>query len=422
MKHLKASIRVQIRYLELRKKSLQRGRSPLLGEVLDKQSPEQLTDIDNRSVAPNIVGYARNELGIGEDARMTYESLALLEPATTLFAIQPPGHPTPSPNIAVNWKSSNKLNGIVNIFCLPLVDFASFRAGVDPIELQKSYNVVIAPWEFGEWPRDLDLCTESIDEIWAPSAFVAQAYSRFSGITVKTFPLAVTIPEFQRLPRSNYGIPEDNLVFGFVFDFNSLLARKNPMALVKAFQRAFPNNENVNLVIKTMYRNSHSATWNEFQKSIAGDSRIIVIDQVLPRTETLSLMSCFDCYVSLHRSEGFGRTLAEAMLLKIPVITSLFSGTADFADQQTAFIVEHSLTAVRAKEYPFAEGMIWAEPSIEGAARQMKLVAAGGAGTTQKVQAAFERISSAYGAARVGGLYHQRFLEIIHQLKNKDIK
>ena len=159
-----------------------------------------------------------------------------------------------------------------------------------------------------------------------------------------------------------------------MFDFDSHVARKNPEAVIKAFEYAFPKSyqNSVSLVIKSINGDRHPKEHKTLKKLIDGDPRIIHIQKVLPHYENAALIHCCDCYVSLHRSEGFGLTIAEAMLLGKPVITTGYSGNMDFTTIETSLLVDYELIPVQQGDYPYSKDEMWAEPDIEQAGDYMK--------------------------------------------------
>ncbi len=178
-------------------------------------------------------------------------------------------------------------------------------------------------------------------------------------------------------------VPEDvKSIFGgrfsflSIFDFNSRIERKNPLGSIAAFRQAFPPSVgDVQLVLKTLHGNHRPKDLERIIAAAGGDPRIVVIDGAFPKAELCGLITLADVYLSLHRSEGFGRPLAEAMLLETPVIATGWSGSADFLSAQTGFPVRSALRPVRPGEYAFAAGD-WAEPDIDHAAACMRQVRA----------------------------------------------
>ena len=153
--------------------------------------------------------------------------------------------------------------------------------------------------------------------------------------------------------------------------------RKNPHAVIRAFLQAFPDlsDTRVGLVIKMNGMGLRPKEYQAFLESIdCEDPRIILMDKVLTDRETKSLVKLCDCFLSLHRSEGFGRGLAEAMYLGKPVIATGYSGNLDFTNPHNSCLVDYRLIPVREDEYPFGKGQKWADPDIEHAVWFMKRV------------------------------------------------
>jgi len=124
-----------------------------------------------------------------------------------------------------------------------------------------------------------------------------------------------------------------------------------------------------------MNAKTEDATWQDFLKRCQQDSRIQLVQETLDREYVLGLIACCDAYVSLHRSEGFGRTLAEALCFGKPVIATNYSGNIDFMPEAISYPVNFRLVPITAGEYHFVEDTdqaVWAEVDIKHAASQMK--------------------------------------------------
>jgi glycosyltransferase involved in cell wall biosynthesis len=192
-------------------------------------------------------------------------------------------------------------------------------------------------------------------------------------LSIHSTSVCVTLPDFERLDRLNLGLPNRAFVFLYVFDFFSYLDRKNPFAAIRAFKLAFPDRlSDVSLVLKAMNGNEKSTLWLSMVQLIDDDPRIIIVNQTLSRAKILALFDACDCFVSLHRSEGFGRGPAEAMYLGKPVIVTNYSGNTDFTLPDNSCLVDFSLVNVQAGQYPFHEGQQWADADVGHAAWYMK--------------------------------------------------
>jgi glycosyltransferase involved in cell wall biosynthesis len=196
-------------------------------------------------------------------------------------------------------------------------------------------------------------------------------YTAATDKPVKLVPLAVSVERMKPHPRKHYGLPEKTFLFLYIFDFNSSVARKNPMAAVQAFKQAFkPTDNTVGLVLKTMNTKPNNPEWLAFLKECQADKRIQIITDTLDRPAVLGLINACDAYVSLHRAEGFGRTLAEAMLLGKPVVATHYSGNVDFIKSEFNFPVDYQLTDIASGQYQWStseDKQVWADVSLPSA-------------------------------------------------------
>ena len=221
-----------------------------------------------------------------------------------------------------------------------------------------------------------------MNEIWVASEFLASVYRRRVDIPVMNMGAVVSPdPSQTAYTRADFGLREGDYLFLVNFDASSIVERKNPLAAVEAFQEAFPQgDEKAGLVIKTrnlanIGPSSDRKHWERSAHRIEKDRRIKVIDATFPEDAMTELYRVTDCYVSLHRSEGFGYGPAEALYWAKPVIVTAFSGVCDFCTESTARLVDYELIGVKPKEYPYvdSEGShFWADPNVKTASRHMR--------------------------------------------------
>jgi SAM-dependent methyltransferase len=181
------------------------------------------------------------------------------------------------------------------------------------------------------------------------------------------------MPEIEEFDRGDLGLPE-GFVFLFVFDYHSVFERKNPLALVEAFAQAFPEGSGASLVLKCINSEHHQGEHGRLMEAAKGHRDIHVIDRYVTAAEKNAMFAGCDCYVSLHRSEGFGNTLAEAMYLGKPVIATGYSGNMEFMTPQNSYPVEYTLRPVGDDAGPYPPDGEWADPDIAHAARLMRHV------------------------------------------------
>ncbi|WP_230412956.1 glycosyltransferase family 4 protein [Paraburkholderia antibiotica] len=384
-------------------------------EIRERASAERRKRQPSRQQRPfgvNIVGFPQGVLGLGEDARMAAQAFQLGD--TDVALINAPMSGPPRIDTSVNHLLRDDLQYQVSLFCLPPPEMVrlTLEGGRRLIEMD-TYRIGAWPWELPHWPSAFGSTHEFVDEIWAQSRFVEAVYARLGRTRVRHMPMAVVIPTPQAIDRRRYGLPENDFLFYLMFDGNSWLTRKNPVAGIQAFKQAFAQETpGVGLVIKAMNVRNDDPTWRQVLELAAADSRIHIVSERLNRQDTIDFMACCDAYISLHRSEGFGRVIAEAMALGQPVVATNFSGNVDFCDEQTAFLVDGELVPLRAGDYLFHEGQYWCDPDVNLAASQIARLFGDVALRERVAQAGRERIERDYSMAAVARAYAQRLDEI----------
>jgi glycosyltransferase involved in cell wall biosynthesis len=255
-------------------------------------------------------------------------------------------------------------------------------------------------WELEWLPNYWRHAYSFYDEIWASTRFAEAAFNRDALRPVRHVPMVVAEPATEaRMSRSDLDLPDDATLFVFMFDFRSYAARKNPEAVVRAFLAAFPDlSEPAYLLIKTSGAAAMPADAARL-RDLARDRRIEIRDAILDRPQLLELVRSADAFVSLHRSEGFGRGPAEAMLLGTPAIVTNYSGSTDYATDECALLVDFDLIPVAETDYPGVTGQRWAEARIPTAARHMRWV---------HEHQADARALGRQGQSRIRGLYGPR--------------
>lgn len=239
-----------------------------------------------------------------------------------------------------------------------------------------AYNIIYPAWELSTYPADWARQVDRFDEIWAQSKFTEESIAKAVSKPVIHMPLPCEIRMSSFLSRRDFGIPESGYIFLFYFDFTSFIARKNPLATLKAFEElcaTLPKDDS-RLVIKTTHSDQREGDYQRFLSALSRNrfrERIILIDRTLTNNEVKNLVRCCDCFISLHRSEGFGRGLSEAMYMGKPVIGTAYSGNMDFMTEKNSCLVPYDLIPVEEGEYPHSENQVWAQPDVDKAVGYM---------------------------------------------------
>ncbi|MCI4678755.1 glycosyltransferase [Rhodoblastus acidophilus] len=289
----------------------------------------------------------------------------------------------------------------INIFFMPALEtlrlFCTRGAGL----FLGRRNIGVWPWSLPEWPRELAFCGFLVDEIWAVSAFVRRAYELSSPVPVIDMPPAVLAAPVAP-DRAKFGLPDEDFLFLVSVDDPAALPRANPFAAIRAFRAAFQApGGGARLVVKTVPGKAGDEQRAALDKAAAEDSRIVLIDRELRHDDMLALIASCDCLVSLHRAEAFGRTIAETLVLGLPVVATHWSGNVDYAEIGEQYLVEAKTVAPAPGADPFGEDQLWAEPDM-GAA-----VAALRAALADRCRAA-PAIAARFSAETVGARYGRR--------------
>ena len=362
----------------------------------------------------SVIGYLKAETGVGQAGRMLARSLNASEVATQGYNI--------TLNVMARQEEdsldellSSTIDGKVHIYNINADQLKLVRKHLGKRTRKPDLTINMPFWELSKFPQAWVNHYQGINEIWAPSRFVQGALQTAMFVPVVWLPPAVTLGEFTPHPRSHFQLPDDAFLFHFNFDFSSYATRKNPTAGIEAYRLAFRHHSfsiPTALVIKTRGYDPEGKNLQQLIEFTQDEPDIYILNQEMTYSETMALMNCCDCYLSLHRSEGFGYTPAEAMLLQKPVIATDYSGTKDFINIETGFPVSYRLIPVKENEYPFWEGQKWAEPDLYHAAWLMRKIVTDEPETKAIAKLGQQKILNNYSCEYIGQLYKKRLQQI----------
>lgn len=322
-----------------------------------------------------VIGFFHSISGIGESARLCAQQLAADGYQVQCTSVEkffhkpeelawdwPAQKPNPSGATAINCRIYH-LNP-------PMLPPVIFQMGIT--HFKKTYNIGYWAWELEAIPNEWVNAIRYMNAIITPSRFTTDVIQRYTDYPVLTATHPVTRGEATQGMRGKLNIPEQAFLVSSIFSFGSAMERKNPLALVAAFKQAFAHTPDAYLVLKAN-TGGDSPEKQQLLDAIAGHPNICLIDQHWSRADVLGLIQSSDLYASLHRSEGFGLTLAEAMLLDTPVLATAWSGNMDFCTAENSFLVPCTPIAVNSKHPEFQEvdNITWADADSQAAAQML---------------------------------------------------
>jgi len=229
-------------------------------------------------------------------------------------------------------------------------------------------------WEVEDFPASQHEGFRHVDEVWVATDFVRRAIEPHSPVPVRTITPPLPQPRtISGRTRADLGLPERPF-FLFTFDYLSTVERKNPWGLVDAFEAAFTAGQGPLLVIKSINAQRRPDQAERLRLRVAGSPDVLLMEDYLGAGDRDALVALCDCYVSLHRSEGLGLTMAEAMALGKPVIATMYSGNLQFMTEANSFLVPWTPTSIPAGCEPYPAGGTWAEPDLQVASQLMQTV------------------------------------------------
>ncbi len=359
-------------------------------------------------IGVNLAGYLSSELGVGEAARQVAAALAARQLPAAAIDI-----PVEASELEASFgalaEESHPFD--VNLLCVN-ADMLPVVAGAAPSGFfDGRHTAGLWFWEVERFPERWRGSFEHLDEVWTASEFVAEALRPLSPVPVTTVRVPVAPVEPGLVDRAALSMPE-GFCFLFVFDFRSVLDRKNPLGLIEAFTSAFEPGSGASLLLKSVGADARPEHAEALAAAVAGHPDVHHLDGVLSAAAKNAMIASCDCYVSLHRSEGLGLTMAEAMYFGKPVIATGYSGNLDFMSAENSYLVDHELVEIGAGAEPYPAAARWAEPSLEHAAAQMRAVFADREEAARRGARAAAEIRATHSPEAAGRVLEERLTAI----------
>lgn len=359
--------------------------------------------MDNSTIGINFFGPIYTEDGIGEAARLT---LKAFQNAGINVAINPLSRPVAKEE-KIDYNQDFKTPYDINYFHFSARWVEYYLNMIGKEKLEDKYNICHWLTEMQNYPNEWAKHHHYFDEIWTASAFCQDSISMKIPCPVILIPYPIL---GRKIENSKQHLDIDNSKFNFLVMGNmySDIERKNVLQSLDAFQKAFPDEQNVSMIVKISNPDVEEEYMKKINEYIHHDDRIRLIDEFLNRDTVNSLFQSVNVYVSLHRAEGFGLTLGEAMYHEIPLITTAYSGNMDFCNSFNSYLVDYDIVKVGEDRLRYRKDDEWAQPKLNSAIDMFRKVYNDPNDVKLKTKRAKEFIKTNFSMDRISDKIKQR--------------
>jgi ADP-heptose:LPS heptosyltransferase/2-polyprenyl-3-methyl-5-hydroxy-6-metoxy-1,4-benzoquinol methylase len=304
----------------------------------------------------------------------------------------------------------------------PAADFHLFH-GIPPYWAGSAYRrrnvIAMTVWETDMMPQQWRNPLGHAIDVWLPCTFNVGVFQR--GLRKQPFRLPHAAPdvppnELRAPPAANdvLDLAASDFVFYSIFEWQD---RKNPTGIIEAFLRAFPEQNDAVLLLKSSSASAPAAkaTLDEVRARTGSRGRVILCCAAWDEKTLVALHSRGDCYISLHKGEGWGYPLFEAACRGTPIIATAYAGPLDYLDAEHHWLVRCAAAPVRQRYAFYQPSMRWVEPDIAHAVEGLTWVYQNREAARGRARAAARELCSNFSLERVGAMAKARLLELLGQ-------
>lgn len=374
-------------------------------------------------IGVNVFGYINGEFGLGEAVRLLIKAMQSVNIPVALINVDIVTNHRHQDKTFENF--SNEAPYPINLVLLgpgeanlPLTYFENSEF------FKNKYNIYYLNWESEFFPQEYIYNISFFDEIWVPAKYCQNVISSVCQVPIKVihYPIEIVLSDFVDDEAENF-YNKSCFNFLFIFDYNSTLDRKNPLNLIKAFKKAFDKHDKtVSLTIKTSRSNRFTKEKSKLLEEIGGYENIKIVEKIFEKETLHNIIKGCDSYVSLHRSEGFGLTMAEAMFFSKPVIATGYSGNLEFMNNENSYLVNYTTCKVDSKIINYDKNTIWSDPDTEHMSELMKIVKENSASVIDIAKKGNETILNKFSTIKIGNEIKTRLELILEDFKIDSIK
>jgi glycosyltransferase involved in cell wall biosynthesis len=306
----------------------------------------------------------------------------------------------------------------INLVCINPFELPAAALEKGPDFFRGRYTIGMWWWELEHVPEAMARAEDYVDEVWVGSEHTAAALRRSLTKQVFVFPPPIMPPSPLPLGRSELELP-DGFIFLCLYDFNSTIERKNPLDLIDAFRMAFDVEDEARLVLKSVNGHLWPDKLEQVRAAARGRADILVRDGFLDSGHVQALIANCDSYASLHRAEGFGLPLAEAMALGKPVTATRYGGNLEFMTDENSYLLPWSYTQVPEGAGQYPSGARWAQPDVEAAAKALRHIFDDRIDAAAKAAQAYADVRNGHSPEARGAAIRSRLIAINRAQKSR---
>ncbi len=379
--------------------------APHIKKMQNNRRAEKFAEYEN---GINLIGPIKAEMGLGQSCRLVAKEILETKQEMSVYNIGFSGNLREQDGEYDKY-ASEELPYAVNLFHVNPCELGWLIVR-QPDMWKKHYNIAFWLWELEEFPKEWIKYCQLFDEIWTPSDFAGKGVKEVTDVPVRTMPYSVEAPYDEKYKRSDFGLPENQFLFLVMYDLNSTNGRKNPQGAIEAYRKAFTKErEDCGIVIKV--NNATQENIEMLRSKLPGYKNIYFITEIMDKVKVNSLIRCVDVFVSLHRAEGFGLVMAEAMLLGTPVVTTNWSSNTEFMCEESSCMVGYDFVTIKKREGLYKKGYRWAEPDTDEAGRFMRRLVEDPQYYESKKQKGKEYIDAVLGQEKITALWRAQIDE-----------
>jgi len=367
----------------------------------------------------NVFGFITGEFGIAEATRLNCKAIqAAGLPLSILNYDVKTNHNTNDHTFKEFSEDAPHPINLVQV-SPSTTEIVHFFEYFDSSLFKEKYNILYVAWESETLPGDYIVNINLFDEVWTPSEYCKTCLEKFIALPIKVIPHPIDIelkPTYDTDAEHFYN--KEMFNFLFIFDYNSSIERKNVINLIQTFRSTFEGwDNNAFLTIKTSKSEKFSAEKDQIIQAVGDSGKIKIVEKIFAKNVLNYIISRCDSYISLHRSEGFGLTMAEAMYFGKPTIGTGYSGNLQFMNDENSFLVKAQKVSYGSDDLNYNSETIWSEPSLDEASEYLKKIYSGGEAVKKQADQGQATIRNHFSLAGIGSMIKKRCEEIIEDKK-----